>query len=353
MRFQRGFSLIDLMVGLFVGLLVSLAVYGTSTLVGAQRRSAVSNNGAMEAALAGVYAIQHDVKSAGVGVWANGHNVCPTINIYNGSTVANGTALAPVLITPGANDATSDSITIASSDSVLANNGIALVAGMPSATSALRTVNARGVAVGDLLIFGNPASTSPCTLMQATGTTNTGFGWDIAHAASTWNPSSPTSVFTTAPAYPAGSLVYDIGQFNWVRYRVTAGNLEAVNLVTNAVDVVADNIVLLKAYYGTTNGLVPQIEQWVPATGAWAAPLDAAHVSAIRAIRLAVVARSASAEKPSTVGGSCDATPSAPTSWEDGPVLDLSANSNWQCYRYKVLTLVAPLKNVIFGAGGT
>jgi type IV pilus assembly protein PilW len=353
MNRQRGFSLIDLMVGLFVGLLVSLAVYGTSSVVGAQRRSSVGGNGALEAGLAGLTAIQHDIKSAGVGVWVNGATICPTINIYNGSTIANGAALAPVVITAGANAQTSDSITVAFSDSVLANNGIALTAGMPTATSAMRVTNARGIAANDLLIVGTPGATTPCTLMQATATAAAagGFGWDIAHTTTTWNPASPSTAFATAPAYPAGSMIYDIGQFNWLTYRVRNGNLETLNLVTNAVDIVAENVVMMKAYYGTNNGLTPQIEQWVAATDAWAAPLDAAHVAAIRAVRIAVVSRSPSPEKPSTAGGSCDATTTAPTSWTGGPAIDLSSNTNWQCYRYKTLTLVAPLKNVIFGAG--
>ena len=136
-------------------------------------------------------------------------------------------------------------------------------------------------------------------------------------------------------------------------YRVAGGNLEAVNVVTNAVEVVASNVVMLKAWYGTSNGAISRIEQRVPATGAWASPLDALHINAIRAIRIAAVARSQHPEKPSVLGGTCDATTVAPASWPDGPTLDLSSDSSWRCYRYRVLTLVIPLKNVIFGASGS
>jgi type IV pilus assembly protein PilW len=344
------------MVGLFVGLLVALAVYSSFRFVDAQRRAQVSGIGALETGIGGLFAIQHDVKASGIGVVLNGQTVCPTMNIYKGGTVANGTAIAPVVITAGGEDEDSDSITIAYSGSVLANNGIPLIAGMPAATSVLKTANVRGIAVNDFLVVANPADNLPCTLMQATGTSASGFGYDIAHATtSTWNPSSPGAAFANAPAYPAGSLVYNIGQitFNWVTYRVTGGNLEAVNLITNEVDVVANNVALLKAWYGTSNGTTSQIEQWVPATDAWANPLDAAHVTTIRAIRIAAVARSQHPEKPSVVGGECDVTTVAPTSWPGGPALDLSGNSNWRCYRYRVLTLVIPLKNVIFGVSGS
>ena len=353
MKRQRGFSLIDLMVGLFVGLLVALAVYATSTVVGAQRRAAVSGNGALEAGMSGIHAMQHDIKAAGVGVWLGGQILCPTINIYHDGLIADGIAVAPVVIDAGAATTDSDSITIAYSDSVLANNGAALSGGMPTAAAKLRVGNPRGIAVNDFVIVGNPGTATPCTLMQVTAKTDSGFGWDLAHAAGTWNPADPGAAFTIAPAYPAGSMVYDVGQFNWVTYRVRDANLEMVDLITGAVDVVANDIVQMKAYYGTTNGSTAQIEQWVPAADAWAAPLDAAHVGAIRAVRVSVVARSQHPEKPSIVGGGCDATRAAPVSWDGGPLIDLAGDEDWRCYKYRTLTLVAPLKNVIFGAGAS
>ncbi len=354
MKPGRGFSMLDLLVGLCIGLLVALAVFATTTFVGAQRRASISGHGAFEAGLGAVVEMQHAIKSAGIGVWLGGHVVCPTINVYRGSTIADGAAIAPVVIDAGEEATDSDSITVAYSDSVLGNNGIPLALAMTSAASAMRAVNARGIAVGDLVIVGNSGTSDPCTLMQVTGVADAGFGrWDIAHAAGTWNPADPATAFTHAPAYVAGSMVYDIGAFNWISFRVQDSHLEAVNLITGAAEVIADDIVQMKAYYGTSNGTTPQIEQWVPATDAWSGPLDAAHIAAIRALRIAVVSRSQHPEKPSIVGGACDATTAAPESWAGGPALDLSDNAGWQCYKYRTLTVVAPLKNVIFGAAGS
>ena len=73
-------------------------------------------------------------------------------------------------------------------------------------------------------------------------------------------------------------------------------------------------------------------------------------MGAIRAVRIAVVARSAHRERPKVAGGACDATPAAPSTWAGGPALDLSADPDWQCYRYKTLLLTIPLKNLIFGS---
>ena len=68
----------------------------------------------------------------------------------------------------------------------------------------------------------------------------------------------------------------------------------------------------------------------------------------MRAIRILVVARAPHRERP-TEGGECDATTGLPDNWPGGPVPDLSADPEWQCYRYKQVLLTIPLKNVIFG----
>ena len=74
-----------------------------------------------------------------------------------------------------------------------------------------------------------------------------------------------------------------------------------------------------------------------------AAPADWKQVLAVR---LAVVARSALAEKPTVIGGACDATTALPT-WSGG-TLDVSADPNWNCYRYKVFETTIPLRNLIW-----
>ena len=62
-----------------------------------------------------------------------------------------------------------------------------------------------------------------------------------------------------------------------------------------------------------------------------------------------VVARSAHRERPTVAGGPCDATTAPLESYPAGPAIDLTADPDWQCYRYKALLLTIPLKNLIFG----
>lgn len=343
--------MVDLLVGLFVGLLVGLAVYSTTIFMTQQRRTTMSGDSALENALAGLHAIQFDAKNAGLGVWLNGQAACKSINVYHdGKVIADGIAMAPVVIVPGDPDTVSDEITFLSTDSILGAVPLPLIAGMPTPSSILKAMTNDSVAEGDFIIVANLNSDLPCTLMQVTHVADTGFGTDLQHnpGSSAWNPPNPEHTFTNAPAYPAGSLVFDIGRLRWVTYRIRDNNLEAYDVVNDVATVIADNVVALKAHYGTSNGVMPQIEQWVPATDSWAGPLDAAHVRAVRAVRLAVVARSAHPEKPQVRGGACDTTTEAPRTWENGPVIDLSADPDWRCYRYRTFTLVVPLKNLLF-----
>jgi type IV pilus assembly protein PilW len=346
-REQSGLSIVEVMVGLMVGTLITLSAWGSVMFYEANRRAAVGGNSALENALATALAIQRDVKSAGLGFIITGTPACTTINVFHdGATVADGAPLAPVAIDDGG--AGSDQISVAYSGSILGGAPVQMIATLGDPADPIRVNTTGTITSGNLVLVASANSADPCTLMQASLATVAGFGTEIARTEGEWNPGDPGSAFTNAPRYAANSNVIRADAFTWVTYRVSNANLEVVNNLTGAVDVLAENVVLLKAQYGTSSGAAPHIEQWTSATDAWVAPLDAPHISAVRAIRILVVARSAHRERPSQ-GSACDATSSAPSGWPGGAAVDLSADPDWQCYRYKRLLLTIPLKNVIFG----
>jgi type IV pilus assembly protein PilW len=346
-QLQSGLSVVEVMVGLMVGTLITLSAWGSVMFYEANRRAGVGGNSALENAMATGLAIQRDVKSAGLGFVFGNVPACTAINVFHdGATRADGDAIAPVVIEDGG--AGSDRISVAYSGSILGGAPVQMIAGLADPSDPIRVNTTGTINTGDLVLVASANSAHPCTLMQVSLATAAGFGTEITRSAGEWNPGDPGTAFTTAPAYPANSNVIRADGFTWVTYRVSNANLEVVNNLTGAVDVLAENVVLLKAQYGTSNGTAPHIEQWTNATDAWAPPLDAAHVSAVRAIRILVVARAPHRERP-TEGGECDATTALPDNWPGGPVPDLSADPEWQCYRYKQVLLTIPLKNVIFG----
>ena len=129
------------------------------------------------------------------------------------------------------------------------------------------------------------------------------------------------------------------------------------SLQSTAQQVVADNIVQLKAQYGKDNG----VNNGTVLTGPYVAgdgvvdsydtvtPATAAAWNQLLTIRIGLVARSAQPEKPSGPGPACDTTTTQP-SWSGGN-FNLSANANWMCYRYKVFETVIPVKNILWTQG--
>jgi len=170
----------------------------------------------------------------------------------------------------------------------------------------------------------------------------------LTRAASTWNPASPTGVFTSAPLYSAGGVVMRTGNnITWRNYSAANGALSATDLITNTQVQVATNVVTLQAQYGVTDGISNIVRRWVDATNEWVAP-SADLISRIRAVRFSVVVRSARKEILKDAGGACNTTTTPPAAWPDVAPLDLSGDPDWKCYRYQVYASIVPLKNVVW-----
>jgi type IV pilus assembly protein PilW len=199
-----------------------------------------------------------------------------------------------------------------------------------------------------------------CTLMQMSkNPQKTGNGWDLQHNSGQYpyNPSNPNNVFAVAPTYEIGDAVVNMGNFVHGRFQVLCDRLTEVNptmiaapyTCANATPLV-DEIVDLQAQYGIAAAGSTQISEWCNATassvcGNWSSP-SAADVSRIRALRIAVVARSVQYEKEQV-------SPASLTLWEAGDAGDpppvRALTDDERHYRYKVFTTIVPIRNVIWG----
>lgn len=348
MKREAGFSLVELMVGLFVGLQVLLIAMGTASVFESTKRSSTGADSALQNAAMALLAVERDVRMGGLGLVFSGSLNCTAINIfYNNAVKADGSALAPVIIASGAGGP--DSVTVRYGTALSGSMPTQAIAGMATFTDPVQLANSNGLAANQLVLVGNPGSTDPCTLMQTTSLQSNAMGTALHHdaGASPWNPSDASPQFTAKPIYPAGSLIVPVGSFAWLTYRVSNGALSLIDNMSGMETPIADNIVFLRAQYGVSDGITQTIDQWVDAANEWASP-DAAHIRAIRAIRLGVIARSPKKEKVGA-DGNCATTTQAPLAWPGGPAVDLSADPDWRCYRYRSLNIVAPLKNVAWG----
>jgi len=199
--------------------------------------------------------------------------------------------------------------------------------------------------VGDLVLVWE--SGKSCTLAQVTSLP-TGASPTLVHDATKTaypynQPSGSGVVYTT------NARLFDLGPAP-IRdvFSVASNQLVVVSALNSpAQNVVADNIVQLKAQYGKDDGsnggtagdgIVDGYDTVTPANAtAW---------NQVLVVRLGLVARSAQPEKPSGAGPACDTTTTAPT-WSGGN-FDVSADANWMCYRYKVFETIIPVKNNIY-----
>jgi type IV pilus assembly protein PilW len=169
-RSQHGFSIIELMVGLLVGMLAVLIVvqllYSTSTQ---QRLTSTSGDAEINAATA-THILTRELSQAGLGISAYTLLGCSlTYTTTSDSTSVTLSSLAPVTVNPGtslvpAGDTSTDTLLVVSGSSASPTEGDAL-AGTSTATSYTVTTPS-SFATGDWVMAASITrdSTSSCAL---------------------------------------------------------------------------------------------------------------------------------------------------------------------------------------------
>lgn len=343
---HAGFTLVELMVGLAIGMLATVVIIQVMSVFDAQRRATTGSADAQTNGGIALHNIAREMQMAGYPLFpaTDSPLECTTVNF--GTTGI--TSISPVTITDGA---VSDTITI--------RYGSSAMGGVPSQISAKGgsdvTIGSNvGCTVGDTAMVVNGAT---CSFTRVTGPT------DIAVPPVASSPAKLTIVtLQDATAATAGTGLACLGAWNEITYAVNTatGNLERtvrVNGVAGAAVPSVVGVVNLQAQYGiSATGNSNQITQWVNASGAtWAAP-TVNNRKRIKAVRIAVVSRNenmATSDITALCSSTTTATPSGLCAWEGtstspAPSIDLSADANWKRYRYRVFDTVIPLRNVIW-----
>lgn len=374
---SAGFSLIEIMVGLVIALLATLVISQTHAVFEGQKRTTTAGVDAQENGLFALHTMETDLRMAGRGLIINGQLAMTKLNTYKNGALDKNAPMFPVMITDGGNGANnSDTIAVVYSNSPCAGTSMKLVKDMPTPSNVVTVNVASCTNANDMIILTTPGSGQPGALMQATGThvqangTNvlTNSGGSIYNPPGGQNPDLfPPGGFKVSPQ----AYVINMGEMVQSQYRVLCNTLAYTDLLTqtgaasctnqntltNAAPV-ANNIVNIQAQYGVATSSGSQsVDCWVSANGSGCSPTNADwtasnlaenDVKRIKAVRIAVVARSSLSEKPSPMG--CTTTTVAPVVWTDAgaPVVNLTGDADWQCYRYKIYHTIIPLRNVLW-----
>jgi type IV pilus assembly protein PilW len=363
------------MVGLVIGLLGVLVIYQVYAVTEGRKRTTTNTNDAQESGFSALMSIERDVRQAGYGFTSypgsGGTNPAIGCNVqaFNSAAVPAGALnfrMIPVLIRDGGVPNASDTITVVYSSSTTMNSPASFLqpAGLMETYQLTKNADRIGFAAGDFILATRTGM--DCSLRVITAID--GANLDViqhTNAGSTFNRPGGSGVIYDNASCPS-CLLINLGVPVITQYFVSAApanSLSVSDLSLGAASgaantfTLADNIVSLQAQYGVDLNIDNVIDGWVDATGpVWGENLAAlpptplpANIAMIKAVRLAIVARSAQMERPAAPGAACDTTMNAPVTWAGGPVINLNADPNWQCYRYKVFQTIIPIRNQIWG----
>lgn len=362
---QHGVGLVETMVGLTLGLLVTLVIMQVWGAFEAQKQRTINGASAQVNGLLALTQLEQEVRNAGAGLTDSAAFDC--VNVYSyyksgGTEVSPVPAFAvgnmiPVQITDGG--AGPDTLTIKRSGDLLGAIPALLTQTMPFSSSELNVNFTTGFNLGDLVLAVDSPSGN-CTVMLVTQVQ--GAADKLQHNPGdpvTYNPDAAFQATNSWPAYTSGDKIEKIGQLVAHQFSLDAKRQLTLTDLSNpagtATSVVGTDIVSLQAQYGVASTGSQDVNAWVNATAAsgWAV-LDPAKVRRIKAVRLAIVARSARKEggnvtTPCTNAAGAVVNPNGPCIWADAePVVNLSSDPDWKKYRYRVYQAIIPLRNVIW-----
>jgi type IV pilus assembly protein PilW len=371
---QRGFSLVEILVGVVIGLIGVTVMFQMMAIWGNHERSTTSGGELQTAGAIGMFSLERDLKSGGLGFStakspaAGGVAGCTVNGIDNGRAFTFPLQAITIAAAPGG---APDTLTVTYGNSSFF---VAQQTFKDSSAFTKKTDRRNGFKIGDLAVVADP-TTLPvnCTLIEITSDANPDL-YTIDHASVAYVSSyaavgAPPVNARFNPAGGTGALyaaghVFSLGpnpQSNV--WQINAGRvLRRTDQIHNTVVDVAENVVNLKAEYGIDangDGII-QAAEW-----GTVAPADPA---ALLAVRVAILVRGAQFEKsrdPSAAGTATAVTPVEPVWAErdaahkflmtnvDGTPDTFDATqadpNNWRYYRYRVYEKVIPLRNMLWG----
>lgn len=331
---QTGFSLVEIMVGMVIGMLGIIVIMQVFSLFEGQKRTTTGSSDVQNEGAITLYSLQRDIQQAGYGTSSLNMIGCG-LTLRAGVTLG---AIAPVAINSAdvaaGQDANTDTLLVMYSNTNGGTEGDNITSQPANNIYAVATPTAH--VVNDLVVAEPQTRPTPtCTLALDSVTA----------------VASPNVTVATGTAGVANGTLYNLGQSLTIRaYAVrnstltmcdyTANNCADATQVNNSAvwSPIAGNIVSLRAQYGQDtsgppmDGIVDVYNQTTPAT--------ACNWVRTAAIRLALVGRNAQLEKTAV-------TTAAPT-WLGSATspINLTANASWQSYRYKVFQTVVPIRNI-------
>lgn len=369
---DRGFSLIELMVTLAIGLVLTLAI---SMMVARQeslRRGGTSGNDLTSNAAYAGYLLDRELRSAGAGfsqassdnygcdlnVSRNNAQLLPSTTAFPApfATVPQTYTLAPLIVHAGRGAGGSDVIAVATGNSALSESALP-VSPKSAAAGQLKLANTLGIRGGDLVLLSQAGV--GCMVQQVSngfaGSSAQVLTFGGAYAANTINGVSLAG-FSNGNAF-----VSLLGNITGNRPRImlfgigdnaTLFSYDLLKLSSSNAEALVEGVVDMRVLYGvdTVRTGLEQVTSWIAPTtaGYTAADLTAGtavaqtNLQSIYAVRVGLILRSDLIEKT-------DVTPATLTMFSDlgaGVTYTYTVPAGTANQRYRVVEFTVPLRNV-------
>ncbi|MDR2328729.1 MAG: PilW family protein [Comamonas sp.] len=363
----RGFSIIEILIGLAIGLLTLLAIYKLFSTSEGRRRTTAAVSQAQTAGALALFAIERDIRSAGLGfAGMDPAYLGCTVQAFKrtGRDPAQYTfPLLPVQIV----DRNELRVLTGSSPNMFIG---ARYSASASGVFTMERSNA-GFQAGDVVVGTSDTDASKCLLMEVTagaGSSITGPGGvaeddpSVRHMATAY-----TSFYTGASVVPernGGSYVdmldggaTSLGE-GWLFslgnrptrnvWRVQNNQLMRYNFLdeTDTKGVaVAEDVLQMVAEYGFDkdgNGKIDKDDEWTSFNVDPGSTSTVANMDRLMAVRVAILVRSSQYER--------DEVTAAEPRWANGSkAFSMGSDDEWKHFRYRVYESAIPLRNTIWG----
>lgn len=352
--YQKGVSLIELMVGLVIGLLATLVIMQVFSVFEAQKRTTSGSADAQTNGSIALMNIQRSVQMAGYGLSLpmadidNSSLKCKAFSDFqlDAADPSSTTNLFPLQIKDGGGNE-SDEITVRYSTSAKGAVPVQITQ-VTGKTLAVKNVIGCGAELSTAAYDSLYPAKRPNIVLVTRGTT-CGMAFinkqPIAGAIgvdSTIELRAMPDVFTAA-----GTTVKTEDQVtcmgNWASHTFRVN--KNTNELQRNTQAIISGVVGLQAQYGVSASATDNnVTNWVDATGIWTNP-TVANRNRIKAIRVAIVLQNGLKEKTAV-------TTVAPQAWVNSGTattsINVSALADWQNYRYRVFSTTIPMRNMLW-----
>lgn len=355
-RKQTGLSLIELMVAMVIGLIISLSVFGVLQNYEGRKRTTTSVNDINQSGNYAIFMVDKLLRSAGTGIVQLGGSIGCSLSAPNiPITLGNSTPfpnlqvsrLIPALIVPGAGANNSDAIIIMGGNSGFSETPTALSAN--SASAELSLSNTLGFSANDLILLTHGrASDGNCMLTKAAPGPNNPTATKITIVSTYGNPGTNYKA-SNNPDTSANALSLGNSTDNPPNFLVIGANnnvLSVYDLLSATDTPLSEGVQGMYALYGVSNddGSIT----WTKAIGNYSpANLGTTdgrrRLLSIKAIRIGLILRTSLLEKE-------EVAPEAVSVFGNlGSDLTISQELSGEAlrYRYRTLESTIPLRNLL------